>query len=136
LLAAFGGWHDPVAALLRATPAEGFLWDDARALETHADAGGGTGSFWGSRAERAPASGAAAWSARVVLVGDAAHGRDPVLAQGTGIAVEDGEGFTPKKHGHEGASRSVSRLKALPASKRVGFDRNNQSLVGASCFRL
>ena len=36
LLETFGGWHAPVAALLRGTEEEGIMWEDARAMSSRA----------------------------------------------------------------------------------------------------
>lgn len=76
LLDLFGGWHAPIPALLQATPPGGILRDAAvahRAFPPFVVDGGGGGR--------------GAWP--VTLVGDAAHGVDPILAQGAGVAVED-----------------------------------------------
>jgi len=88
----FEGWHAPVASLLEATSAEAFIWEDARALDARS-----TASAAPAAAAAVSSSGKAvdsdeAWTQRVLLVGDAAHACDPVLAQGTGIAIEDGKG--------------------------------------------
>lgn len=67
LLREFGGWHDPIPRLLTNTPAGGILRDPAVAHRVFPPFSGGP----------------------VTLVGDAAHGVDPILAQGAGVAVED-----------------------------------------------
>lgn len=80
LLDHFGGWHAPIPALLAATPPGSILFDHAVAHRSfppfnssHSnDSGGGASSDW-----------------PVTVVGDAAHGVDPILAQGAGVAVED-----------------------------------------------
>ena len=67
LLQRFGGWHDPIRALIEATP-------PARIVRTDI-------------CDRPPV---ARWHAgRVVLVGDAAHPMTPNLGQGAGQAIED-----------------------------------------------
>jgi 2-polyprenyl-6-methoxyphenol hydroxylase-like FAD-dependent oxidoreductase len=67
LLDRFGGWHAPIPALLRATPAEEILKNDTM--------------------DRVPAS---RWGiGRVTLLGDAAHPTTPNLGQGGCMAIED-----------------------------------------------
>jgi 2-polyprenyl-6-methoxyphenol hydroxylase-like FAD-dependent oxidoreductase len=67
LLARFGGWHAPVEAIIRVTPAEQILRTDI--------------------SDRRPVR---CWHAgRVVLLGDAAHPMTPNLGQGAGQAIED-----------------------------------------------
>jgi 2-polyprenyl-6-methoxyphenol hydroxylase-like FAD-dependent oxidoreductase len=67
LMARFGSWHEPVAAIIEATPAERILRTDIY--------------------DRAPID---CWhSGRVVLLGDAAHPMTPNLGQGAGQAIED-----------------------------------------------
>lgn len=67
LLARFGSWHEPVAAIIEATPAERILRTDIY--------------------DRDPIE---RWhSGRVVLLGDAAHPMTPNLGQGAGQAIED-----------------------------------------------
>ncbi|CAM9843114.1 unnamed protein product [Ectocarpus sp. 6 AP-2014] len=83
LLETFGGWHAPVGSLLRATAERSITREDARAMSRR-----------GLR-DITAAAGAARRRSRggggggVVLVGDAAHTLDPVLAQGAGVALED-----------------------------------------------
>ncbi|CAM9354549.1 unnamed protein product [Ectocarpus sp. 13 AM-2016] len=83
LLETFGGWHAPVGSLIRATSEGSITREDARAMSRR-----------GLR-DIAAANSAARWRSRggggggVVLVGDAAHTLDPVLAQGAGVALED-----------------------------------------------
>ena len=96
LKGAFEGWHAPVASLLEATPAEGFIWEDARALDARAASAAATTASSSSGRHGDVAESSDAWTQRVLLVGDAAHACDPVLAQGTGIAIEDGS-FERKK---------------------------------------
>jgi 2-polyprenyl-6-methoxyphenol hydroxylase-like FAD-dependent oxidoreductase len=67
LLARFGGWHDPIRAIIDATPAPQILRTDIR--------------------DRAPVQ---RWhQGRVVLLGDAAHPMTPNLGQGACQAIED-----------------------------------------------
>ncbi len=67
LLARFGGWHDPIAAIIAATPAARIVRTDIM--------------------DRAPIN---RWhEGRVVLLGDAAHPMTPNLGQGAGQAIED-----------------------------------------------
>jgi len=67
LMARFGSWHEPVAAIIAATPPERIMRTDIH--------------------DRAPIE---RWhSGRVVLLGDAAHPMTPNLGQGAGQAIED-----------------------------------------------
>jgi len=71
LLAQFGAWHAPIPRLLEATAPDTILRDPAVAHRVF------------------PPFDAQAPPGPVTLVGDAAHGVDPILAQGAGVAVED-----------------------------------------------
>ncbi|CAN0143679.1 unnamed protein product [Ectocarpus fasciculatus] len=89
LLETFGGWHAPVGSLLRATEAGSITREDARAMSRRGlrDIAAAAGA-----ARRRPRGGGGGGGGRgkgVVLVGDAAHTLDPVLAQGAGVALED-----------------------------------------------
>ncbi len=64
----FGGWHDPIPALIGSVPADAILHDDVRWL-----------------ADPLPACHAG----RVALLGDAAHAMTPHLGQGACQAIED-----------------------------------------------
>lgn len=67
LMARFASWHEPVAAIIEATPAERIMRTDIY--------------------DRTPIE---RWHAgRVVLLGDAAHPMTPNLGQGAGQAIED-----------------------------------------------
>ena len=67
LMARFGSWHQPVAAIIEATPPDRILRTDI--------------------CDREPIE---RWHAgRVVLIGDAAHPMTPNLGQGAGQAIED-----------------------------------------------
>ena len=67
LMARFGSWHQPVAAIIEATPPDRIVRTDIY--------------------DRAPIE---RWHAgRVVLIGDAAHPMTPNLGQGAGQAIED-----------------------------------------------
>ena len=74
LLDHFRRWHDPIPALLAATPPAAILRDDAVAHRVFPP--------FNSEHQSQPS-----WP--VTLIGDAAHGVDPILAQGAGVAVED-----------------------------------------------
>jgi 2-polyprenyl-6-methoxyphenol hydroxylase-like FAD-dependent oxidoreductase len=64
----YGGWHDPISALLDATPPETLLRHDIHHMRTPLP-----------RYE----------AGRVVLVGDAAHALTPDIGQGAALALED-----------------------------------------------
>lgn len=64
----FGGWHQPIAAILGATPLKAISLLPIDELS------------------RCPAS---LWRGNVVLVGDAAHAMTPNLGQGANLALED-----------------------------------------------
>ena len=67
LLSRFGGWHEPVRAIIESTPAAQILRTDI--------------------CDRKPVQ---CWhDGRVVLMGDAAHPMTPNLGQGAGQAIED-----------------------------------------------
>jgi 2-polyprenyl-6-methoxyphenol hydroxylase-like FAD-dependent oxidoreductase len=67
LIGRFGSWHDPIAAIIEATPPDRILRTDI--------------------CDRPPIE---RWhSGRVVLLGDAAHPMTPNLGQGAGQAIED-----------------------------------------------
>lgn len=71
LLTRFGGWHEPVGAIIEATPPDRIVRTDIY--------------------DREPI---ARWHAgRVVLIGDAAHPMTPNLGQGAGQAIEDAVGL-------------------------------------------
>ena len=79
----FAEWHDPIPSLLDRTPPEAILFEHARALPSRME-GGAAGRKLGPTCSRSNHH-----YPRVALVGDAAHAIDPVLAQGTGVAIED-----------------------------------------------
>jgi 2-polyprenyl-6-methoxyphenol hydroxylase-like FAD-dependent oxidoreductase len=67
LLKHFGGWYDPIPAAIEATPDEAIFRSDIhdrKPLES-----------WGT--------------ARVTLLGDAAHATTPAMGQGAGMTIED-----------------------------------------------
>jgi 2-polyprenyl-6-methoxyphenol hydroxylase-like FAD-dependent oxidoreductase len=67
LMARFAGWHDPVGAVLEATPDEAILRNDVYYLDP-----------------------LRRWSrGRIVLLGDAAHASTPGIGQGAAQALED-----------------------------------------------
>jgi 2-polyprenyl-6-methoxyphenol hydroxylase-like FAD-dependent oxidoreductase len=67
LMARFGSWHEPIAAIIKATPPDRIVRTDI--------------------CDRPPIE---RWhSGRVVLIGDAAHPMTPNLGQGAGQAIED-----------------------------------------------
>jgi 2-polyprenyl-6-methoxyphenol hydroxylase-like FAD-dependent oxidoreductase len=107
LLARFGGWHEPVAAIVRATPAARILRTDISDRDPI--------DCW----HRGP----------VVLLGDAAHPMTPNLGQGAGQAIEDAvvldqclsAGPTIDAAVRRYEVRRVSRANRLVlASRRVG----------------
>jgi 2-polyprenyl-6-methoxyphenol hydroxylase-like FAD-dependent oxidoreductase len=72
LMARFAGWHDPVGAVLEATPDGAILRNDVYYLD--------------------PLPG---WSSgRIVLLGDAAHATTPGIGQGAAQALEDAVALT------------------------------------------
>ncbi|CAM9793747.1 unnamed protein product [Scytosiphon promiscuus] len=99
LLDKFGGWHTPVESLLRATKPGTIAREDARAMSRRglrAVAADGAASRAGQRRRQRSRKqanydgvGVGTQGGPVVLVGDAAHTLDPVLAQGAGVALED-----------------------------------------------
>lgn len=72
----FAGWHSPIMKLLESTPRDAIITDLACALPRD-----GSGALRNAKRRGG--------ARRVVLVGDAAHAVDPVLAQGAGVAIED-----------------------------------------------
>ncbi|CAM9440378.1 unnamed protein product [Ascophyllum nodosum] len=88
LLETFGAWHEPISNLLRSTRDEDILCEDARAMSAR-----GLRLVASSRYADSPSvergERGQQWRSSVVLVGDAAHMLDPVLAQGAGVALED-----------------------------------------------
>lgn len=96
----FGHWHSPVAELLAATDpgsvaAEAarsspvFRWPSPAALAGGGKGGGAGGGNNGGADPPGGGQGSGDWRLRVALVGDALRTLDPVLAQGSGLAVED-----------------------------------------------
>ena len=78
LLEIFGGWHDPVASLLRGTEDKGILWEDARAMSSRdmkliASSRLAGKERGGGRGEGVADKNASAVGVGMVLVGDAAH---------------------------------------------------------------
>lgn len=90
LLDRFGGWHEPIADLIRATGAGAIIHNDI--------------------ADRPPRRG---WTkGRVALLGDAAHATTPNLGQGGCMAIEDGAVLARRLAGAgevEGALREYER---------------------------
>ncbi|CAM9951535.1 unnamed protein product [Ectocarpus sp. 12 AP-2014] len=84
LLETFGGWHAPVGSLLRATAEGSITREDARAMSRQGLRDIAAAASAARRRSRGGGGGGG-----VVLVGDAAHTLDPVLAQGAGVALED-----------------------------------------------
>lgn len=94
VLRLFGEWHDPIPALLAATPADAVLVNDLYDLELP------LASF---------AHG------RVALLGDAAHAMTPNLGQGACAAIEDAAALV----GALGAEADVAKaLQAYDAERR------------------
>lgn len=77
LLETFGGWHDPIADLLRATTDEHIVWEDACAMSAsgmrRVAAAGSAASAAASRLRLRPKTKPSSRVCGVVLVGDAAH---------------------------------------------------------------
>ncbi|CAM9208315.1 unnamed protein product [Ectocarpus sp. 4 AP-2014] len=87
LLETFGGWHAPVGSLLRATAEGSITREDARAMSRRGLRD--IAAAVGAARRRSRGGGGGGGGGGVVLVGDAAHTLDPVLAQGAGLALED-----------------------------------------------
>lgn len=100
VLAAFGGLHDPVGAVIRATPADAILSNEIY--------------------DRPPVTG---WSSgRVVLLGDAAHPTTPVTGQGGGQAIIDAVALAEELAGAGDLREPSARAAALAAyeARRAG----------------
>lgn len=67
LAEAFGDWHDPIPALIEATPREALIWDEAADRKLLDEWGRGN----------------------ITLLGDAAHIALPYMGQGASLALED-----------------------------------------------
>ncbi len=108
LLARFGAWHAPIPDLLRATSAEHIIRTDI--------------------VDRPPVS---KWtSARVALLGDAAHPMTPNLAQGACQAIEDAV-VLARLLGVGGELRDVLRAYEARRVKRANGLVNQSKVAGA-----
>jgi 2-polyprenyl-6-methoxyphenol hydroxylase-like FAD-dependent oxidoreductase len=106
LLARFGGWHDPIRAVIEATPVDRIIRTDI--------------------ADREPMT---RWhDGRVVLLGDAAHPMTPNLGQGAAQAIEDAGALATCLS----AARSVAE--ALHAYEAVRVRRANAYVAASRRF--
>ena len=103
LQALFGGFHDPIPQVLRATPPDALIWTDIVDLAPMPSFARG----------------------RVVLLGDAAHAVTPDLGQGAGLAIEDAATLTlllgrypVDRAFQEYDARRVARARRIAAGSR------------------
>ena len=103
LLDLFGGWHEEIAQLVKATPERAIVVSEATAIDPLRTA----------RRGDAPEN--------ATLVGDAAHAADPVLAQGFTVAVEDAYELAQQLAAGGGAASAFRRYEAarLPRVQRL-----------------
>jgi 2-polyprenyl-6-methoxyphenol hydroxylase-like FAD-dependent oxidoreductase len=106
LLARFGGWHDPIRAVLESTPADRIIRTDI--------------------ADRGPIT---CWhDAGVVLLGDAAHPMTPNLGQGAAQAIEDAGALATS------LASAGSRAEALRAYEAARVTRANACVTASRRF--
>ncbi len=99
LLRTFGGWHDPIPALLESVREEDLLRNDIY--------------------DRAPLR---SWGAgRVTLLGDAAHPMTPNLGQGACQALEDAVVLARSLAGGEATGNALRRYEAVRAARANAF---------------
>jgi 2-polyprenyl-6-methoxyphenol hydroxylase-like FAD-dependent oxidoreductase len=110
----FGGWHDPIPALLAAAGPEALLHDDLYELPPLA----------------AYATG------RVALLGDAAHAMTPNLGQGAGQALEDAVELAQALGSPEGDRQDVVRRlgaydrRRRPRTQMIALRAHRIGMVG------
>lgn len=103
----FGRWHSPVPALLDAVDPATVLRHDVHALP------------------RVPAS---FHRGTVALVGDAAHGMEPNLGQGAGLALEDAVTLAHLVAGGEPVERALARYTAARRARASRLVRTSADL--------
>lgn len=106
----FGKWHDPIPALIQATPDDALLYNDIADLETLPN-----------------------WvDGRAVLLGDAAHATTPNMGQGACQAIEDGQVLAQKlqRHPSIAAALDAFQQERLPHTHKVVTQSRTIGRVG------